>query len=171
MGRSLGVFCAVVTCIGGACRPSASPPPATLEPPTLAAQPAAEQVHESRSPHGGELIALGGAGSPYGLEVTVDRATGTLDLRVLQGAEEVPISQPSITAVIETPAAQAGLTIALFPVMPLTIGSRVGSASLFRAHAPELRQTGDISGRLVEITIENSEFKDIAFVQPADNLH
>lgn len=171
MGKTLGVLCAVVTCIGAACRPSASPPKATLEPPTLVAQPAAEQVHESRGPHGGELIALGPAGSPYGLEVTVDRATGTLDLRVLQGAEEFPIAQPSITAVIETPAAEAGVTIALFPVMPLTIGSRVGSASLFRAQAPELRPTGDISGRLVEITIEGSEFKDIPFVQPADNLH
>jgi hypothetical protein len=56
-------------------------------------------------------------------------------------------------------------------MMPLTIGSRVGSASLFRAHAPELRHSGDVSGRLVEITIDDSAFRDIPFVQPAAGGH
>jgi hypothetical protein len=168
---ALGASCAVLAGTGSACRRAPATPPPPLEPPSVAARPAAGPGWPLTGPHGGELIELGGDRSRYGIEMTVDRSAGTLQLRVLQGAKEVPIAQPSITAVIEKPETLAGLTVAFFPMMPLTIGSRVGSASLFRAHAPELRHAGDVSGRLVEITIDGSAFRDIPFVQPAADGH
>jgi hypothetical protein len=168
---ALGAVCVVFTAIGSACRRSPAPPPPRLEAPNLAARPAAGPDPLLTGPHGGELIELGGPGSRYGIEMTVDRAAGALQVRVLQGVGEVAIAQTSITAVIEKPEALAGRTMALVPMMPLTIGSRVGSASLFRAHAPELRHAGDVSGRLAEITIDDSAFRDIPFVQLAVGGH
>ena len=145
-------------------RPTA--PPSLSAPITSASETKATPNTASlRAPHGGTLIDLGDIAC---LELLLDRSAGNLTLFVLdhQAARPVRISQPAIEVMLDGAGPGDERRFALFALMPVKIGALVGSASTFSVRLKELRDVGRMSGRVLDVVVDQQEFRDVRFDYP-----
>lgn len=119
-------------------------------------------AHQHQAPHGGHLYELGA--HQFHLELFHDRAAGTLTAFILDAHAEnvIRIAAPSIELLIDRNATTE--TLLLLAVANRLSNETVGDTSEFRAEADWLREATLISGRVKEISIRGTTFREIPFV-------
>jgi hypothetical protein len=120
--------------------------------------------HAHQPKYGGQLVELGE--HQGNLELVLDSTAGKLTLYCLDAHAEnfVRLPLPSITLLAETPGGPQTLT--LQPVGNAATGEKPGNSSQFEGTADWLKSTPAFKGRIPELTVKATTFRDVTFGLP-----
>ena len=144
-------------------RPADSASSTSATPPTAEAETEAAGDHAHDAPHDGTLVELGDHIGQ--LELKLDPASGRLTLWILDGHAEHPVrvTQPSVAVLLDAPSTIANRPLELTARANVLTGERVGDASEFAFTHEALRGLSTVSGRIIEVTVRGSAFRDVRF--------
>jgi len=122
--------------------------------------------HSHAAPHGGVLAELGE--HEAAAEVTLDRATGTLDLYLLDSHAENPvrIAQETIRATVDVRQGEK-VEIELKSVASELTGEKAGDSSQFRGQHEKLVTPGQVRVELGEMNLRGKTYDGVNVDIPA----
>ncbi len=123
----------------------------------------APHLHVDTPPHGGTAVAVG---DNYKIEFVLDEPSDTLQAYVLDDEMEnfIRIAPPSFELTAKLPGHQEVLHF--LAIANTATGEKVGSTSLFEAHADWLKTAKSFDAVLKEINIEGTVFTNVIFNFP-----
>jgi len=127
-------------------------------------------AHEHKPPHHGTLVRFGDEFAH--LELVLDPAAGRLTAYALDGEAEKPVRlKASSIAILVKPRTPAGqpFTLNLMPVANPLTGEVKGYTSEFTASVSRLEGMADFDGKVKELRIRGSRFRNVAFNYPKGN--
>ena len=124
--------------------------------------------HSHAAPHGGVLAELGE--HEAAAEITLDRATGTLDLYLLDSHAENPvrIAQETIRAAVEIGDGEK-IDLELKPVASELTGEKTGDSSQFRGQHEKLVTPGKVRVEISDMNLRGKMYDSVEFAIPAVN--
>lgn len=127
-----------------------------------------EHVHHHTAPHGGGLTELGDHFAH--LELTVDPASGTLTVFLLDGeaANAVRVATPALE--LDVRATASGSTkefsVRAAAVAKALTGETVGDTSEFSVQSDDLKGAESVTATLKSIAVKGAEFQNVSLVWP-----